>query len=105
MRKSLKTPTRRQIADVLKQEMDCIQNSFQYRDCRGRLKLDPEREHEVKCLREAIEIVEDKCPRASFLFPNRRGSVPEAGYEFANARTETYRKVWWKLLLARISGK
>jgi hypothetical protein len=32
----------------------------------------------------------------------RQGGVAEAGYEFANGKTEAYRKVWWRLLNARI---
>jgi hypothetical protein len=40
--------------------------------------------------------------RASFLWPNERGSGQEAGYEFANGRTEAYRHQWWKELLRRV---
>lgn len=42
--------------------------------------------------------------RANFLWPHARGSIKEAGYEFANARTEAYRQEWWKELLARVRG-
>ncbi len=42
-------------------------------------------------------------PKADFLWPVEKGSVEEAGYEFANARTEKYREEWWKILLARAS--
>lgn len=41
--------------------------------------------------------------RANFLWPVEKGSVEEAGYEFANARTEPYRYNWWKTLLVRAS--
>lgn len=43
--------------------------------------------------------------KADFLWPYEIGSIEEAGYEFANARTEEYRKMWWKLLLERIAYK
>lgn len=39
--------------------------------------------------------------RADFLWKHEEGSVEEAGYEFANARTEEYRQQWWKILLKR----
>lgn len=39
--------------------------------------------------------------RANFLWPHGDDSVNEAGYEFANARTEEYRKQWWEILLSR----
>jgi hypothetical protein len=39
--------------------------------------------------------------RANFLFGKPNGSVEEAGYEFANANTEQYRKQWWRILLLR----
>jgi len=40
--------------------------------------------------------------RADFLWPHDDGSVEEAGYEFANARTEDYRCEWWNILIERI---
>ena len=40
--------------------------------------------------------------RANFLFGKMDGSIEEAGYEFANAKTELYRKSWWKILKRRI---
>lgn len=40
--------------------------------------------------------------KANFLWPFASGTVEEAGYEFANARTESYRKSWWKILIARM---
>lgn len=42
--------------------------------------------------------------RANFLWPHKQYSVEEAGYEFANARTEGYRKIVWRVLLARIKA-
>ena len=39
--------------------------------------------------------------RANFLWPHSKGSIQEAGYEFANGRTEAYRRQWWKQLLRR----
>lgn len=43
--------------------------------------------------------------RADFLWPFRSklGTVEEAGYEFANARTEEYREQWWNILLERVA--
>ena len=43
--------------------------------------------------------------RANFLWPNTSGSVEDAGYEFANAKTEEGRLQWWKELLLRINNK
>jgi len=40
--------------------------------------------------------------RGNFLWPHKPGSVEEAGYEFANAGIEAYRKTWWIILKARI---
>ena len=42
---------------------------------------------------------------ADFLFPHEKGSVEEAGYEFANAKTEGYQRQWWEILLWRIADK
>ncbi len=39
---------------------------------------------------------------ANFLWPVEKGSVEEAGYEFANAKTEAYQFEWWKTLLIRV---
>lgn len=36
---------------------------------------------------------------ANFLWPHEEGSIEQAGYEFANAKTEKYREQWWKILL------
>jgi hypothetical protein len=41
--------------------------------------------------------------RANFLWPHDKESIEEAGYEFANAATEAYRKTWWTILLHRIN--
>lgn len=46
-----------------------------------------------------------KMYRANFLWPHDTGSVEEAGYEFVNAGTEEYRKIWWKILLKRARSK
>lgn len=43
--------------------------------------------------------------RANFLWPHKKDSVNEAGYEFANGNTEEYRKMWWKILIGRISAR
>lgn len=40
---------------------------------------------------------------ADFLWPFRDGSVEEAGYEFANAKTEEYQKLWWGILKSRLT--
>lgn len=45
--------------------------------------------------------VEKSKYRADFLFGCENDSVEEAGYEFANASTEEYRKEWWSILLQR----
>lgn len=39
--------------------------------------------------------------RASWLWPHATGSVEEAGYEFANAKTMEYQEQWWRILLER----
>ena len=39
--------------------------------------------------------------RAEFLWPHEDDSVEEAGYEFANAQTDAFRKEWWNTLLER----
>lgn len=40
---------------------------------------------------------------ADFLWPCQDGSVEEAGYEFANAKTEEYQKLWWDILKRRLT--
>jgi hypothetical protein len=42
--------------------------------------------------------------RADFLWGNDDGSVEEAGFEFANARTEMFRELWWNILIERIAA-
>ena len=39
--------------------------------------------------------------KAEFLWPHVEGSIEQAGYEFANARTSGYQRQWWKILLGR----
>ena len=43
--------------------------------------------------------------RAEFLWPHEDGSVEEAGYEFANGRTDGYQREWWKILCDRIAAQ
>jgi hypothetical protein len=43
--------------------------------------------------------------KANFLWPVVSGSVEEAGYEFVNGATEAYRKIWWRILMARLSER
>jgi hypothetical protein len=43
--------------------------------------------------------------KADFLWPGDKDSIEEAGYEFANARTEGYQKLWWDILIRRIKEK
>lgn len=43
--------------------------------------------------------------KADFLWPHEEGSVEQAGYEFANAKTEEYREQWWKILLERVAQR
>lgn len=51
---------------------------------------------------EAIELERHRNNyKADFLWPHEIGSAEEAGYEFANASTEIYRKEWWDILLDR----
>jgi len=40
--------------------------------------------------------------KANFLWPADKDSIEEAGYEFANAMTEEYQKLWWDILIKRI---
>lgn len=39
--------------------------------------------------------------RANFLWGHKDESIEEAGYEFANGKTEDYIKEWWGILLQR----
>jgi len=43
--------------------------------------------------------------KANFLWPYEDDSIEEAGYEFANGAIEEYRKLWWDILIKRISDK
>lgn len=52
--------------------------------------------------RRAADEVTTKRTRADFLFPANPGSVEEAAFEFANARTEEYRREWWETLQRRL---
>ena len=40
--------------------------------------------------------------RANFLWPHEDKSIEEAGYEFANGKTESYLEQWWDILKKRI---
>lgn len=40
--------------------------------------------------------------KADFLWPNDNDSIEELGYEFANAKTEGYRKTVWLMLVKKI---
>ncbi len=40
--------------------------------------------------------------KADFLWPHDEDSIEEAGYEFANAKTEEYQHMWWNILIKRI---
>ena len=42
--------------------------------------------------------------KAEFLWPHEDGSIEEAGYEFANGKSEDYVKKWWEILLERALG-
>jgi hypothetical protein len=49
---------------------------------------------------------EQRCEyKADFLWPNVDGSVEQAGYEFANAKTEAFREDWWNTLCERAAEK
>ena len=43
--------------------------------------------------------------RAEFLWLPDDGSIEQAGYEFANGKTEEYIKQWWGFLLERIRAE
>lgn len=43
--------------------------------------------------------------RANFLWPHKDHSVEEAGYGFANAKTEGYQKLVWHILLKRAKAQ
>lgn len=43
--------------------------------------------------------------RADFLFPPAKDSLEEAAYEFANAKTEEYEQMWWRILQERAKRK
>jgi hypothetical protein len=42
--------------------------------------------------------------KADFLWPHQDGSLEQLGYEFANAKTEKYRREIWVELISRIKG-
>ena len=42
--------------------------------------------------------------KANFLWPPDAGSIEEAGYEFVNGATESYRQIWWRILLDRCAA-
>lgn len=44
-------------------------------------------------------------PRADFLWPHEDGSLEALGYEFANAKTEEYRREVWRALVAALAGE
>lgn len=42
--------------------------------------------------------------KANFLWPHKDGGVEEMGYEFANAKTEEYRRECWNELMQRVKN-
>ncbi len=42
--------------------------------------------------------------KANFLWPHEDGSIEQLGYEFANAKTEEYRKEIWSEIVKRTKG-
>jgi len=48
-----------------------------------------------------IEAEQQSVQKADFLYPAEPGSIEEAGFEFATAQTEEYRRRWWNYLLER----
>lgn len=74
----------------------------------GVFTMDPAEVTCVKCrgTREFCKIASNEISqvqtKADFLWPCEDDSIEEAGYEFANARTEQYRKLWWNILIERI---
>jgi len=42
--------------------------------------------------------------QANFLWPHDDGSIEQAGYEFANAKTQEYQRQWWGELMARLEN-
>ena len=57
---------------------------------------------EIENLKKRITELEDSTIKANFLWPHEEDSIEEAGYEFANAKTEAYQKYWWGELKERI---
>lgn len=53
------------------------------------------------CVKKAADAAQRVKDKADFLWPYDDGSVEEAGYEFANAKTEAYREEWWDILVER----
>lgn len=54
------------------------------------------------CVKKALQQTEH---RAEFLRDADKGSVAEAGYKFANAKTEAYQKEWYHILLDRMRDR
>ena len=50
----------------------------------------------------AKEVEHEKEYSADFLWPFEDDSIEEAGFEFANAKTEEYQEQWWNILIERI---
>jgi len=52
-------------------------------------------------MRETTKENKKEIYKAEFLWEHEENSIEEAGYEFANAISEEYREVWWKILMDR----
>ena len=48
-----------------------------------------------------MPMTDEEC-QANFLWPHEDGSIEQAGYEFANGRSEEWQQEWWATLQARI---
>ena len=59
-------------------------------------------DEDFRRLFEEVPAEEPQTYSAPFLWPCREGSVEEAGYEFANAKTPEFQKEWWDILVYRI---
>jgi len=76
-------------------------HSFSKRPCTTCQTISAIVEKPFGCVKKAADAAERAKDRADFLWPYDEGSIEEAGYEFANGKTEAYREQWWDILVAR----
>ena len=80
-------------------------HSFSKRPCQTCTLISELVQQPFGCVKKAIEAAERVKDKAEFLWPYDDGSVEEAGYEFANAKTAAYQEEWWNTLCIRIAHK